>query len=76
MMFTYATIYCAVMTYCNDFLQGLFSKRRHLLLTNLPRLLYFDPETEELKGEIPWSDEHPVKCIPVSEAPNYLVIAL
>lgn len=31
---------------------GLFDKNRHLLLTNQRRLLYFDPVSMELKGEI------------------------
>ena len=35
-------------------LQGLFSKRRHLILTDAPRLYYIDPVAMELKGEIPW----------------------
>ncbi|CAM9351095.1 unnamed protein product, partial [Ectocarpus fasciculatus] len=46
--------------------KGLFSKRRQLVLTNKPRLIYFDPATTEQKGEIPWSIEYPVECIPMS----------
>lgn len=46
--------------------KGLFSKRRQLVLTSKPRLLYFDPSTMELKGEIPWSAECPVECIPMT----------
>ena len=35
---------------------GLFSsKRRQLVLTSKPRLLYFDPSAKKLKGEIPWA---------------------
>ena len=34
--------------------QGLFSKRRQLILTDAPRLYYVDPVAMELKGEIPW----------------------
>ena len=34
--------------------QGLFSKRRQLILTDAPRLYYIDPVAMELKGEIPW----------------------
>jgi len=35
--------------------KGLFSKTRELVLTTRPRLVYFDPDTYEKKGEIPWS---------------------
>lgn len=42
--------------------KGLFAKKRQLILTDFPRLLYIDPDTMELKGEIPWTKEHPVKC--------------
>lgn len=37
------------------FLQGLFARRRMLMLTEGPRLFYADPSTMTLKGEIPWS---------------------
>lgn len=30
-------------------------KRRRLLLTDKPRLLYFEPDSNELKGSVPWS---------------------
>ena len=30
---------------------GLFSRKRQLLLTSTPRLLYFNPSTQELRGE-------------------------
>lgn len=39
-----------------SFRQGLFAKRRQLILTDAPRLYYIDPVDMELKGEIPWSD--------------------
>jgi 3-phosphoinositide dependent protein kinase-1 len=45
---------------------GLFSKRRQLILSDRPRLIYFDPTTLEVKGSIPWTWEHPVKCEIVS----------
>lgn len=45
---------------------GLFSKRRQLILTDRPRLIYFDPATLEKKGSIPWTWDHPVKCEIVS----------
>lgn len=34
--------------------KGLFTKRRELVLTSKPRLIYFDPLVKEKKGEIPW----------------------
>lgn len=42
--------------------KGLFSKRRQLVLTDAPRLIYFDPDTMELKGEIYWSSDFPISC--------------
>ena len=42
--------------------KGLFSKQRRLVLTDLPRLFYVDPDSKELKGEIPWDAENPVQC--------------
>jgi hypothetical protein len=35
--------------------KGLFSKKRQLLLTSKPRLIYIDPIRMKQKGEIPWS---------------------
>eukprot|EP01031_Cornospumella_fuschlensis_P036268 gene36268-43996_t len=43
--------------------KGLFSKRRQLILTDAPRLIYIDPTSMELKGEIPWTKAQPVSCI-------------
>ena len=52
-------------------MQGLFSKRRQLVLTDKPRLFYLDPESMEVKGEIPWTKSHPVSCIMV----NYIFVS-
>ena len=35
--------------------KGLFAKKRQLILTDSPRLVYIDPVSNEMKGEIPWS---------------------
>lgn len=45
---------------------GLFSKKRQLILTDTPRLIYVDPDRMEFKGKIPWTTEHPVRCFVVS----------
>ena len=37
-------------------------RKRQLILTDLPRLIYVDPEKMQQKGEIPWSNEIRVKC--------------
>lgn len=37
--------------------KGLFARRRMLLLTTGPRLIYIDPFQMVKKGEIPWSPE-------------------
>lgn len=63
--------------------QGLFARRRQLLLTEGPHLYYVDPVNKVLKGEIPWSQElrpeaknfktffvHTVS-VPVSTGPTY-----
>ncbi|PIO37282.1 hypothetical protein AB205_0142120 [Aquarana catesbeiana] len=39
------------------YVQGLFARRRQLLLTEGPHLYYVDPVNKVLKGEIPWSQE-------------------
>lgn len=36
--------------------KGLFPRKRQLILTDLPRLFYIDPEKLLQKGEIPWSE--------------------
>lgn len=35
----------------------LSAKKRQLILTDKPRLIYIDPVSMEQKGEIPWSDD-------------------
>mmetsp|Transcript_36789 Transcript_36789/g.67910 ORF Transcript_36789/g.67910 Transcript_36789/m.67910 type:complete len:465 (-) Transcript_36789:165-1559(-) len=35
---------------------GLFAKKRQLILTSFPRILYVDPQQMKLRGEIPWSE--------------------
>src|SRR5438552_242000 len=35
--------------------RGIFAKRRMLILTALPRLIYINPDSMEKKGEVPWS---------------------
>lgn len=37
--------------------KGLFARKRMLLLTTGPRLVYVDPVQMVKKGEIPWSSE-------------------
>merc|ERR1711916_426364 len=36
--------------------KGLSRKRRHMLLTDFPRLIYYDPVKVQFKGEINWSN--------------------
>lgn len=37
--------------------KGLFARRRMLLLTTGPRLIYIDPTPMVKKGEIPWTSD-------------------
>lgn len=37
--------------------KGLFARKRMLLLTTGPHLIYIDPTQMIVKGEIPWSPE-------------------
>ena len=42
--------------------RGMFSyKKRLLILTSKPRLMYFDPKNNSLKGIIPWTGGQPLK---------------
>jgi len=36
--------------------KGLSKKKRMLIMTDLPRILYLDPVDRDVKGEIPWND--------------------
>jgi len=47
--------------------KGLFSKARRLVLTDMPRLFYVDPDSMEMKGEVPWEAQFPVRCTIVDE---------
>lgn len=47
--------------------KGLFSKARRLVLTDMPRLFYVDPDSMEMKGEVPWEPKFPVRCTIVDE---------
>ncbi|GMH90243.1 hypothetical protein TL16_g11707 [Triparma laevis f. inornata] len=50
--------------------KGFFTKHRHLILTDVPRLLYIDSDATPMvyKGQIPWSDANPVKTKKLSES--------
>ena len=39
----------------------LTAKKRRLFLTDTPRIFYIDPDTLEVKGDIPWTSELWVK---------------
>jgi 3-phosphoinositide dependent protein kinase-1 len=41
--------------------KGLFSRKRFLILTDMPRLIYIDPDIMVQKGVIPWSVREPVR---------------
>lgn len=42
--------------------KGVFARKRMLLLTTGPRLIYIDPAQMVKKGEIPWSQEMRVEA--------------
>jgi 3-phosphoinositide dependent protein kinase-1 len=50
--------------------RGIFSKRRQLILTTVPRFLYVDVAKMELKGEIQWEPELSVE---VKDAKHFVV---
>lgn len=50
--------------------KGLFARKRMLLLTNRPRLIYIDPNTNVKKGEIPFDSNL------VSEPKNFRMFLL
>lgn len=50
--------------------KGLFARKRMLLLTNRPRLIYIDPNTNVKKGEIPFDSSL------VCEAKNFRMFLL
>jgi len=55
--------------------RGLSCHIRAIILTSQPRLLYVDPTNMELKGEVPWSRECPVKVIVDSNSKLFDVVS-
>ena len=58
--------------YCSKIVKKRFLsvKHRWLLLTDYPRLFYIDPETEIMKGQVPWSDS---VCAAAEDDVNFVV---
>ncbi|KAI9179624.1 serine/threonine protein kinase [Blastocladiella emersonii ATCC 22665] len=50
--------------------KGLFAKKRYLILTDAPRLVYIDADKMVVKGEIPWS----MRTIPELKSPKHFFI--
>lgn len=58
--------------YCSKIIKKryLSVKHRWLLLTDYPRLFYIEPETEIMKGQVPWSD---AICAAAEDDTNFVV---
>eukprot|EP01156_Anaeramoeba_ignava_P014219 Anaeramoba_ignava/a608525_44.p1 GENE.a608525_44~~a608525_44.p1 ORF type:complete len:423 (-),score=155.50 a608525_44:155-1423(-) len=52
--------------------KGLFPRKRHLILTDFPRFLYFDPSKMVKKGEIEWHEK--IRAEAKNEKIFYIII--